>query len=92
MHLPSTDTPKVREYRKAVFKLLMSDYVAFGMPALIDAALWIVRIWLCWRCVLSFDGLVGLCGGHGQVSVTEIGKVAVGCLGVHVWRGLGDVL
>ena len=92
VHLPSTDAPRVRAYRKAVLKMLLSDYVAFGMPAVVDAALWIVRIWLCWLCVQSFDGLVVLCNGHGHLTVTEVGKVVLGFLGVHLWRGLGDVL
>ena len=92
VHLPSADALKVRAYRKAVLKMLLSDYVAFGMPAVIDAALWITRLWLCWLCVQSFDGLVGLCNGHRQLTVAEIGKVAMGCLGVHLWWGLGEVL
>lgn len=92
VHLPSTDAPKVRAYRKAVLKMLLSDYVAFGMPAVIDAALWIIKIWLCWLCVQSFDGLVGLCNGSRQLTVTEVGKVVMTCLGVHLWSGLGEVL
>lgn len=90
--LPATDAPKVRAYRKAVLKMLVSDYVAFGLPAVIDAALWIVRIWLCWRCVLSFDGSVGLYNAHASLSVIEVAKVVLGCLGVHLWRGLGEVV
>ena len=92
VHLPPTDAPKVRAYRKAVFKMLVSDYVAFGIPAVIDAALWIVRIWLCWRCVKSFDDMVGLCNAFGSLSVIEVAKVVMGCLGVHLWWGLGEVL
>lgn len=92
VHLPSTDAPKVRAYRKAVLKMLLSDYVAFGMPAVIDAAFWIIKIWLCWICVQSFDGLVGLFNGDRQLTVTEVGKVAMGCLGVHLWWGLGEAL
>ena len=72
--------------------MLVSDYVAFGIPAVIDVTLWIVRIWLCWRCVLSFDGLVGLRDAHGSLSVIEVGKVVMGCLGVHLWWGMGEVL
>lgn len=92
VHLSITDAPKVRGYRKAVVKMLVSDYVAFGMPALVDAALWAVRVWLCWRCVLSFDGLVALCNGPTQLSISETGKVVMGCLGVHLWWALGEVL
>ena len=91
-YLPRTDGPKVRAYRKAVLKMLLSDYLAFGMPALIDAALWITKIWLCWLCVQSFDGLLSLCSGHRQLTVTEVGKVVMGFLGVHLRWGLGEVL
>ncbi len=92
LRLSSTDAATGRTYRKAVFKILLSDYVAFGMPAVIDAALWIFRMWLCWLCVLSFDGLVGLCNGVNSLSVTEVGKVLMGCLGVHLWWGLRELL
>ncbi len=92
VHLSSTDAQKGRAYRKAVPKMLLSDYVALGMPAVIDAALWVIRIWLCWLCVQSFDGLVGLCNGHRRLNVAEVGKVAMGCLGAHLWWGLGEVL
>lgn len=92
VRLPVTDAPKVRAYRKAALKMLVSDYVAFGLPAVIDAALWIVRIWLCWRCVLSFDGSVGLYNAHASLSVIEVAKVVLGCLGVHLWWGLGEVV
>lgn len=92
LHLPSTDAPKVRAYRKAVIKMLLSDRVAFGMPAVIDAALWIIKIWLCWLCVQSFDGLVGLCNGHRPLTVTEVGKAVAGSIGVHLWWILGEVL
>lgn len=92
VHLSSTDAPKVRAYRKAVLKMLLSDYVAFGMPAVIDAAFWIIKIWLCLVCVQSFDDLVGLCNGHKQLTVTEVGKVMMAFLGVHLWWGLGEVL
>ena len=90
--LSATDAPKVRAYRKAVLKMLVSDYVAFGLPAVIDAALWIMRIWLCWRCVLSFDDMLELCNAHGSLSVTEVAKVVLGFLGVHLWWGLGEVV
>ena len=92
VYLLSTDAPKARAYRKAVLKLLLSDYVAFGTPAVIDVALWILRIWLCWLCVLSFDGLVGLCNGDVQVTGVEVAKVVMGCLGVHLWWGVGEIL
>ena len=88
----TANAPQARAYRKAVFKILLSDYVAYGVPAVIDAALWIIRIWLCWLSVRSFDGLVELCGERGRLGGMEIGKILVGCLGVHAWWGLGELL
>ena len=92
VHLPASDASKTRAYRKALLKILLSEYVAFGTPAVIDAALWILRIWLCWLCVLSFDGLVGLCNGDSRFTVAEVAKVVMGCLGVHLWWGVGEML
>lgn len=57
VRLFTIDAPKARAYRKAVLRLLLSDYVAFGVSGVIDAVLWIIRIWLCCLCVQSFDGL-----------------------------------
>ena len=94
MHLTQIDAPTVRAYRKSVLKLLVSDYVAFGLPTVIDVVLWVVRVWLCWRCVRSFDGMAGLWDAYGQgrLSVSEVGKVVMGCTEVHLWWGLGEVL
>ena len=92
VNLPATDAPKARAYRKAVLKMLLSEYVAFGTPTVIDVSLWILRIWLCWLCVLSFDGLVGLCNGDSRFTVAEVAKVVMGCLGVHLWWGVGEML
>ena len=94
MHLAQSDAPTVRAYRKSVLKLLVSDYVAFGMPNVIDVMLWIVRIWLCWRCVESFDLMAGLWDAYGQrpLNGSEVVKVIMGCMGVHIWWGLGAVL
>lgn len=39
VRLSTIDEPKARAYRKAVFRLLLSDYVAFGVPGVIDAVL-----------------------------------------------------
>ena len=37
--LSTIDAPKARAYRKAVLRLLLSDYVAFGVSGVIDAVL-----------------------------------------------------
>ena len=92
LSLPSTHAPKVRAYRKAVLKMLLSDSVAFGMPAVIDVALWFIRIWLCWLCVQSSHALMGLWKEPEHLTAVRIGKVVMGCLGVHLWWGVGELL
>lgn len=39
VRLDTIDAPKARAYRKAVLKLLLSDYLAFGVSGVIDAVL-----------------------------------------------------
>lgn len=89
MRLYTADARKVCAYRKAALKLLVSDYVAFGMPGAIDAVAWGVRICLCWVCVRSLEGLVGLGEEGGGNMHVGLAKMTLGCVGVHLWAGAG---
>ena len=51
--IQSLDTSRASAYRRAVIKVLMSDIVAFGQPALIEALYTAIRILLCWVFVLT---------------------------------------
>lgn len=85
MSLPTTDTHKVRAYRLATLKLLMSDYVAFGMPALIDAVLFSVRMWLCLICMRSLDLALILWEKGDQPEIGVLGRLLLGIVGLPLW-------
>lgn len=86
------DAQKIRAYRLATLKVLVSDYVAFGMPAVIDAVLFVMRIWLCWICVQSLDEIFGLRYDSGQPSPYVLCKVSLSCAGLPLWVGVGALL
>ena len=90
--LRATDEGKVRAYRKATLKILISGYIAFGLVPVVDAITTTVRIWLCWLCAQSLGTLIRLDILSDQTAISSIGKLTVGCLGVHLWRWLGELL
>lgn len=89
---PVADFSKARSYRRSVLKLLVSDYVAFSMPAVIDAILSLTKLWLCWTCVKSFEELSNLTHGKVPLTLIDAGRVILGCGGLHIWWGLGQLL
>jgi len=92
MHLPRADAHRVRAYRLATLRLLASDYVAFGLPGLIDTALVMVRMWLCWLCVQSLDTFLGLREELDQSNPYVLGKVVLKCVGMPLWAAVGALL
>lgn len=88
----NVDAQKRRAYRLATLKLLLSDYVAFGIPAVIDAVLFVTRMWLCWVCVRSFDNFFGLRDDFVQVTPYLLCKVVLSCVGLPLWAGVGALL
>lgn len=92
VRLNHVDKAKARAYRIATLKVLVSDYLAFGSPAVIDAVLWLVRLWLCWVYAESFMGLLAVVMGNGSSSPLETGRLFLGCVGVHLWAGVGALL
>ena len=90
--LRATDEGKVRAYRKATLKILISRYIAFGLVPVVDAITTAVRIWLCWLCAQSLGTLIRLDILSDQTAISGMGKLTVGCLGVHSWRWLGELL
>jgi len=87
-----TDSANTEAYRRIATKLLLSDYVAFGQPVVVDAMLWMVRLCLCWVCVHSFERLLVVSRGGWHTPTIELAKVALGCIGIHLWRGSGRFL
>lgn len=86
------DAHKMRAYRLATFRLLASDYIAFGMPEVIDAVLFLVKLWLCWICVQSFDDFLGLREEFDKPSISMLGNVVLSCVGMPLWAGVGALL
>lgn len=83
---------RVYEYRRAVCKVLVSDRLAFGIPGIIDAVLLIIRLWLCWICVQSFASVLELDEKIAQGGLLGLMKVSLGCVGLHLWAGVGSMM
>lgn len=84
-------------YRKVVVKLLVSDMMAFGQPAVLDAVDWLIRIVLCYTFVQSFHSSmlqVATTDGWTQGGVylcADFMKAMLGCAGVHLWWALKEI-
>ena len=85
-------------YRRAVLKLLVSDMVAFGEPAVLDAVDWLICILLCYIFVqnlhLSILQVARTCGWtqDDAYSRADLKKALLGCVGIHLWRALTEIL
>lgn len=44
------DTAKRKRYREATVKLLVSKYLCFGIPEVLDMVLFLIKTWLLWMC------------------------------------------
>ena len=76
----------MQAYRKAVIAILASEYVAFGMPELLDILDTIVRV--AWCYVLARGVMSELFGikGQGPTGVMpSVVDVFVRFNGVHLW-------
>jgi DUF1365 family protein len=87
-----TDATKERAYRRALLKLLLSDYIALGQPMVIDAMAWMFRLWLCWVCVQSFERLLVISRDIWQTTMNKLFMMILGCVGLHLWRGVVELL
>ena len=83
---------KSNAYRRATIKLLASDFLTFGVPEVIDAAVWAVGVWLCWVYVQVFGEMVKGSGETWSGDISEMLNVALRFLGVHLWWGLGQLV
>jgi len=99
--MQSADVFMASRYRRAVVKVLASDHVALGQPALIDAFYTVIRIFLCWIFVqnvrragklLFFSVWIGKDTGHPQSNYWEFWDLVFGLCGVHLWWGLKKIL
>ena len=88
----ASDPVTVDAYRRATLKLLISEHIAFGLVPAVDGVIAAARIWLCWLCAQSLVKLLQLDLRSGQTDNYDVGKLAIGCLGVHIWWWLGRLL
>ena len=97
--MQSLDNRMASRYRKAVIKVLASDTLAFGQPALLDALYAIVRIMLCWLFILSvrkfgvllFFGALGRRDAESsQIGLWGTFELVFGFCGLHLWWGLKE--
>lgn len=86
MRRHASDANKAQGYRRATFKLLLSDRIAFGQPILLDAVLLLIRIWLCWICARAHVAIAEA----GDWKAIAVPGVPLGIAGVHVWRDLWE--
>lgn len=97
--MQSLDTVMSSQYRRAVIKVLASDIVALGHPALIDLVSAIVKILLSWSFVQSVKRVGMLNVSAWSPTEVEISKyepwatssLAWGILGLHLWWGLKEI-
>lgn len=66
--------------------------MAFGMPALIDAVLFMVRMWLCWICVQSLESALGLWKRGEKLEISMLGGIVLGVVGLPLWAVVGALM
>jgi len=95
--MQSADISMASRYRRAVIKVLASDIVALGQPALIDAFYTVIRILLCWIFVqemrnagmlLFFSMWMKKDTGNAQGGYWDFLNLLIGLCGLHLWWGL----
>jgi len=98
--MESPDVFMASRYRGAVIKVLASDIVALGQPALLDTFYTVIRILLYWIFVqrvrravmmLFFSVWMGKDTGHPQSDYWEFLDLVFGLCGLHMWWGLKKV-
>ena len=85
-------SPKSDAYRRATIKLLMSDFLTGGVPEVIDAGVWAVRVWLCWVHVEVLGEVIGGGGMAWSGDVSLMVGVVVRFLGPQLWWGVGQLI
>ncbi|MCJ1471394.1 hypothetical protein MMC13_000033 [Lambiella insularis] len=81
--LQHCDFRKARAYRRAVTTLLLSDYIVFGIPEVIDALDLCVRLLLCYLCV---DKLVDWWQSFfSPCFFMQKADVLLFCNAIHIW-------
>lgn len=79
------DGKNIRAYWRATFKMLLSERIAFGQVVLIDAILFLIRVWLCWMCAQTYTVQIE----DGDWTYFQVPAFALDMFGVHLWRYYG---
>lgn len=81
-------------YRRAMTKLLASDMLAFGIPEIIDAVSWLVKMMLCYLHVTALKAALVQVGWLecGGLDGTGTCGIPLGGFGVHIWWLLRESL
>lgn len=97
----NSDRRTESRYRKSVTKMLASDLIAFGQPALIDTFYLAIRIIFLWAFVQSAARTSYLLHHSTPVETRIVGsltdylpasRTVLGLLGMHAWWALGHIL
>ncbi|MCJ1227340.1 hypothetical protein MMC12_003995 [Toensbergia leucococca] len=86
--LSSPHTSETQNYRKAVFKLLASSYLTFGLPSLIDAISTAVSILLCYTTASATTAafLGYAIPSSPRSGIWEAVQMAAYSNSLHIWR------
>lgn len=93
------DESTASRYRRTVIKVLASDHIAFGQPAIIDTLNTIVRIVLCWLSVQSLGEALNSSTGimlsqespYSSAALSNTFRFSLGFCGLHLWWALSLV-
>jgi hypothetical protein len=92
VQLRTSDKAMVRSYRRSTLKILLSDRIAFGLVPVVDGLITALKTWLCWLCAQSLLMLIQWDSLSGQTAAIDMGKLALGSMGIHLWWWLGQLL
>ncbi|KAL2045560.1 hypothetical protein N7G274_001988 [Stereocaulon virgatum] len=92
VQLRTSNKAMVRSFRRSTLKILLSDRVAFGLVPVVDGLTTTFRLWLCWLCAQAIMSLMRVESLSDQTAAVDIGKLAVGSMGIHLWCWLGQLL
>lgn len=88
----TSDTAKSHAYRRATIKLLVSDYMTFGVPGVIDACIWILDTYLIWMWAGAIQEMIDWSQKISEASVLNICILIAKFSALYLWTALGRVI
>ena len=83
------DSAKQKRYREATAKFLVSKYLFFGIPEVLDMILFLIKTWLLWTCAGT---LISCLGTEPSRWASEGASLALRLTIAHVFWLTGQVL